>query len=211
MCRLDCIQTSSHHLSSCIFLHVLGEVWQLFQDTYEFEEEQHEAVFVITDNKLVRDQNVGEKKILGGRKAEDQVRAYLLNLHRAYLLSLQRERYQYEIKIFTTHMPSMQLLYSIQGIQTLVIVASDKQALDKLSYNGCIVREFGEQDWIHLAQTLLYSERGISHKKAAELEDFKTYIRKTKGQFWEILFSSAWPLFVFRRPKQGKKSIQDLT
>ena len=188
MCRLDCIQTSSHHLSSCIFFHVLGDVWQLFQDTYEFEEEQHEAVFVITDNILVRDQNVGEKKILGGRKPEDQVRAYLLNLH--------RERYPNGIKIFTTHMPSMQfvdqLLYSIQGIQTLVIVASDTQILVKLSYKGCIVREFGEEDWNHLAETLLYSEWGISYKKAAELEDFNTYIRKTKGKFWEI-FSSAWP------------------
>ena len=170
---------------------VSGEVWQLFQDAFELMEEPSDTIFVIR----IEDQ----KKVIGGRKAEEQVITFL-DKEGDNLRGLR-------IEIFVNYIPSVQFVRDLVHIKARnqqalpmlsnnacdvhidVIISgnfedsteTNQEALEMLSNNGYAAREFAEDDWDELAKTLLLPADGINPQKALERKEFKTYLEKSKG------------------------------
>ena len=135
------------------------------------EEEPDDTIFVIS----IEDQ----KKIIGGRKAEKQVITFF-HKEGGNLGGLR-------IGIFVNYIPSLEFVQNLSYIGQDVIIArkltkTNKPALQMLSNKFCNAREFAEDDWIELGRTLQLPVDGISHQKAIELEEFKTYLEKPKGK-----------------------------
>ena len=144
------------------------------------EKEPYNNIFTIIEDKSpLNVQGAQRKRIIGGR--EDKVITFLKR---------ELDFRRIKLKIFVNYIPSEKFVKNLLKVRpvnkTSVIIArnieNSIETLQFLSNNGCIVREFAEDDWCELGTTLYNPVHGIIDWKAEESEKLKKYLEKTSGK-----------------------------